>query len=30
MNDYVQVSPDNVFQIERLESLRADTLRAHR
>lgn len=30
LNDYVQVSPDNVFQIERLESLRADTLRAHR
>ena len=30
LNDYVQVSPDNVFQIARLESLRADTLHAHR
>jgi flavin reductase (DIM6/NTAB) family NADH-FMN oxidoreductase RutF len=30
LDDYVQVSPDSVFQIARLESLRADTLRAHR
>ena len=30
LDDYVQVSPDNVFQIARLASLRADTLRAHR